>query len=265
MKIIAKKSYLFWGFLLVIFGWFVLGTKKLNNYDLAEIDFLAIKEKIEKEINLMATTTKDSSVTVNNNQPLDNSVVLLSVPFTVQAPEGQWQEQRFQDGCEETAVLMAIKWAKGETLSPAEAKTTILDMADWELQSYGSFTDTNAKDTAERLLRDYFSYAKYKVSSEVSAAKIIAQLHLGNLVLVPTNGQKLNNPHYKTPGPERHMLVIRGYDPATDEFITNDPGTKVGEGYRYKTEVLLAAAIDYPTGNHEPTVNSNKAMIIVSK
>jgi hypothetical protein len=103
------------------------------------------------------------------------------------------------------------------------------------------------------------------VSKEVNVRSIVTELRAGNIVLVPANGQKLNNPHYKTPGPERHMLVVRGYNPATDEFITNDPGTKMGEGYRYPSEVLLDAAIDYPTGNHEPIVEAKKAMIIVSK
>ncbi|KKU51956.1 MAG: hypothetical protein UX75_C0058G0008, partial [Candidatus Moranbacteria bacterium GW2011_GWE2_47_10] len=34
------------------------------------------------------------------------------------------------------------------------------------------------------------------------------------------------------------------------EFITNDSGTRNGEGYRYGENVLFGAVRDYPTGNH---------------
>jgi len=37
------------------------------------------------------------------------------------------------------------------------------------------------------------------------------------------------------------MIVIRGFDPATKEFITNDPGTKRGEFYRYDIDLLEKA------------------------
>lgn len=252
--------------LIIFFGTFVFWVESLNNYDVKLFDWQPTKDKTKEDGAVQVAEERAATSTIADNPRQEvPTAILLKVPFTSQAPDGQWEDQRFQDGCEEAAVLMAMKWVKGEALSRVEAKATILDMADWQLQSYGSFRDTNAQDTAERLLRDYFSYTKYKVSKEVNVKNIVAQLRAGNLVLVPANGQKLNNPHYKTPGPERHMLVVRGYNPATDEFITNDAGTKMGEAYRYKTAVLLGAVIDYPTGNHEPIVEAKKAMIIVSK
>lgn len=255
------------GFVIVFFGTFIGWVESLNNYDIKSIDFPAIKAKIKEEIKSIGSVKQSEAipVTVDSLKATDPTAILLNVPFTPQAPDGHWEDQRFQDGCEEASVLMAVKWVKGESLTLVEAKATILDMADWELQSYGMFADTNAQDTADRLLRDYFSYKKYKVSKDVTAKNIITQLQAGKLVLVPANGRKLFNPHYKAPGPEQHMLVIRGYSPSTDEFITNDPGTRVGEGYRYPTAVLVEAVVDYPTGNHLPTVTSQKAMIIVAK
>lgn len=262
-----KKFYYIAGFVIIFLATFVFWVESLNNYDLKTVNMPAIKNKLKEEIKNISSTNKSATqspdiATINKE---GGEIILLNVPFTPQAPDGQWEDQRFQDGCEEASVLMAIKWVRGASLTLAEAKATILDMADWELQSYGVFADTNAQDTADRLLRDYFSYKKYKVTSDVTAKSIIAELKLGKLVLVPANGQKLYNPHFKAPGPKEHMLVIRGYDEATDEFITNDPGTKVGEGYRYPTTVLVEAVVDYPTGNHLPTVSDKKAMIIVSK
>ena len=85
----------------------------------------------------------------------------------------------------------------------------------------------------------------------------------GSLVLVPAFGQILGNPYFTPPGPATHMLVIRGYDETTKEFITNDPGTRRGEGYRYSYAALVRAIRDYPTGDHEPVPTLEKRMIVV--
>jgi hypothetical protein len=79
------------------------------------------------------------------------------------------------------------------------------------------------------------------------------------------NGQIMHNPYYRAPGPPRHMIVIRGYDPATKQFITNDPGTRNGELYLYDAKVLFEAIRDYPTGYHETIYSIRKTMIVVEK
>jgi len=53
----------------------------------------------------------------------------------------------------------------------------------------------------------------------------------------------LGNPYFRTPGPIYHMLVVKGYD--EDEFITNDVGTKRGDGFRYKYDRLISAIHDW--------------------
>ena len=99
----------------------------------------------------------------------------------------------------------------------------------------------------------------------ITPTTIISALRDGGVVLVPMNGQKLRNPYFTAPGPERHMLLIRGYDPSTKEFITNDPGTKRGENYRYSEATIIDAILVYPTGHHEPANEDLKGMIIVKK
>jgi hypothetical protein len=79
------------------------------------------------------------------------------------------------------------------------------------------------------------------------------------------NGQKLGNPYFSGAGPERHMLLVRGYDPIKKQFITNDPGTKRGENYRYSESTIMNSILVYPTGYHEPTDESLKGMIVVKK
>ena len=59
------------------------------------------------------------------------------------------------------------------------------------------------------------------------------------------------------------MRVIKGYKVDTDEFITNDPGTRNGANYKYDSETLLKALFDYPTGDHVPATAERTAMIVI--
>jgi hypothetical protein len=61
------------------------------------------------------------------------------------------------------------------------------------------------------------------------------------------------------------MLVIRGYDINKDVFITNDPGTSMGENYEYDSSIFFNAIRDYPTGYHKTINNIEKNIIIVEK
>jgi hypothetical protein len=227
-----------------------------------EID---LNKKLEAT-NTVKKDMEDKNELVKDSDNIEKSKsVLLDVPFTPQAPFADWSDPRFQDGCEEASVLMAMHWVKNEKLTREDAKKEIIAMAEWEKKSYGDFRDTSARDTADRLLGGYYKYSNFDVKENISADDIIDEIDEGNLVIAPMNGQALKNPYYRPPGPERHMLVIRGYDPATEEFITNDAGTKRGELYRYKKDVLFDAIRDYASGYHIPIKQIDKVMIVVTK
>lgn len=191
--------------------------------------------------------------------------ILFEVPFMPQAPFGNWSDPRKQDGCEEAAAIMAMAWVKGETLDAKSADEEINAIAAYEEKTYGTFHDTSAFDTAERIFKDYFKYQNVKVRYRIKKEDIVKELAAGNLVIVPTNGQLLDNPNYTPPGPVTHNLVIIGYDVKTKEFVTNDPGTRKGKGYRYNEDVLENAIIDYLTGSHEKIEEEKTAMIVVRK
>lgn len=191
--------------------------------------------------------------------------LIANVPFTSQAPFGNWSDQRQQNGCEEASALMAIHWAQGKNLTKQEALTEITKLADWLIKKHGQAVDTSAQDTIDWIFKDYFEYDQVSLMEKATNQKIIQALRQGQLVIAPMNGQKLHNPNFKQPGPERHMLVIRGYDPVSQKFITNDPGTKRGENYQYPAKVVEQAIRDYPTGNHLAITTTTKNVIIISK
>lgn len=189
--------------------------------------------------------------------------VLLSVPFTSQAPDGNWRNPKFQDGCEETAALMAILAMRQTTMTKSQYSREIEKIWDWQAENYGSGVDTSAEDTARRILGGYFGYRRYEIGEMRNYKDIIDELAEGRIVIVPVDGRGLN-PNYTAPGPERHMILVRGYDDETGEFITNDAGTRRGEKYRYKYQKLFDAVGDYPTGDHEPITERKKVMIVIS-
>lgn len=194
----------------------------------------------------------------------DSGVILLNAPFVVQAPLGDWENVVFQQGCEEASILMAMLWVQDKKfITPKDAEKAIIAISNFEQKKYGEFRDTSAADTA-RWARDYFDYESIEVKYDINAKDIKIELVKGNLVIVPVNGQKLGNPFYTPPGPIQHMLVIRGYDAERKEFITNDPGTKHGEGFRYPASTLEQALQDYGTGYKEPIGELRKAMIVVT-
>lgn len=197
--------------------------------------------------------------------PVQKLIYIPDLPFTSQAPFGDWNDPRQQDGCEEAASLMAVYWARSQPLTPQSALDKILEIAQYQVDNYGSFVDTSAIDTQKRIIRGYFGFDNSQVVSIETVQGLITPLSQGKLVIVPTNGRLLGNPNFTAPGPERHNLVLRGYDPVKKEFITNDPGTRRGENYRYPQDILFNALRDYPTGDHLPITSFEKTAIIVGK
>lgn len=192
--------------------------------------------------------------------------VIQEVPFTPQAPSGQWGDLVFQNACEEASLLMAAAWASSDTsLAPKpEIEEEIRAISALAEKRFGAQAyDTSIDDTAA-LYREHFGSDALSVMHDISLDTLRNSIREGNIVVVAANGQKLANPRYTPPGPEHHMLVIIGYDAATREFVTNDPGTKSGASYRYNEDVLFEAISDYPTGYHLPLPSpARKSAIVV--
>lgn len=189
------------------------------------------------------------------------------VDFAAQAPFGDWKDKRQAYGCEETSVIMALHWARAtdnqrEALTKNEAMEEIVASSDYQQKYFGYFEDTSAKDTLERIIKDYFKYDKATLAYDININDIKKELADNRLVIVPVNGSILKNPYYKVP---YHMILIIGYDDKTQEFITNDPGTRHGKDLRYSYEVMSRALSDYTSSNGKATLENRTAMIVVSK
>lgn len=191
--------------------------------------------------------------------------VLIAVPFTPQAPFGNWSAP-YAGACEEASVAMAMAWVHGdppgdELIPPARANAEIRELVNVQEYYFGYSYDTALRETAKIITRAY-GYPRAAVRYDIDTDDIRAELAAGNIVIVPIAGAALSNPSYVGP-PPYHMLLIRGYDDATGEFITNDPGTRSGAGYRYRYEALFNAIHDW-TGSEATILNGRKGMIVVA-
>ena len=174
-----------------------------------------------------------------------HAITVLPVPFTPQAPLAKWSEP-YQDACEEASMLIAAEYFKGNKqlqLNPTYADKEILKLVAWEGE-HDYATDVTAAEVVS-ILADYYHLQAQVVPFEASALRQALLVH--KVVIVPAAGRSLGNPYFTAPGPLYHMLVVNGF--AGTEFITNDPGTKRGENYRYNEGVLAGAAHDWNGGD----------------
>lgn len=190
------------------------------------------------------------------------------VPFTSQAPTGNWANTFFQDGCEEASVLMVLCASKDINCEIQEnriqgsfANKMLVDMGEWQTSLFGNGVDTSTEDTLKRLVRDFYKSKSGQVLGVSKIEDLIDGLEEGKIYIVPTDGRLLFNPNFTNGGPERHNLVVLGFDRDEEVFITNDPGTRNGKGYKYKFEILWRAMGDYPTGDHEKITERPKKVI----
>lgn len=184
----------------------------------------------------------------------------LAVPFTPQAPHANW-DLPYQEACEEASVLMSAAFLGADVdLSSANAADAeILDIVDWQQELLDKYLDTTAEETAF-FANERYPELLFEVVQDPTVEQIKAAVAQGSPVIVPAAGTQLGNPFFSGEGPVYHMLVVRGYTETS--FITNDPGTRRGEGYAYRTSVLMDAMGDWNDGN---PAQGKKAVIIVSK
>lgn len=225
---------------------------------------------------IISTSTSDvifSSTTKEFDAEVDvPPTANLAIPFTSQAPQGNW-DQPWQDACEEAAILMMDAYYKGYGLSPLFARDELQKMVDWEVERGwgGSINILQIKEVLDHYMVNSLqttdngnqpSSVVRSLSSNIvenpSVEDIKRYIANGTPVLVVADGKKLPNPNFQNGGPVYHALIIRGYTEST--FITNDPGTRNGEAFEYAYDDLMNAIGDWNDGN--PSEGRNVVLVV---
>ena len=203
----------------------------------------------------------DEPIDQINNQEEQSSIaseINLAVPFTPQAPHANW-DLPYQEACEEASAYMVWLYYSGHEsglVNADIADAALLEMMEFEDQLLGTYLDTTAQETANLILK-FYRLNTYVVHNP-TVEQIKAQIAKGLPVIVPAAGRELGNPNFSGDGPLYHMLVLRGY--TQDQWITNDPGTRNGQGYVYDIDVIMNAMGDW---NHGDPANGDKTVIFV--
>lgn len=191
------------------------------------------------------------------NIKVDNKPINLDVPFTAQAPTGNWA-QPWQDACEEASVLMVDYYFQNKDLPVREeVEKILLGMVQWQEDNWQGHHNLPIAQVAKFVELNY-SY-RTEIVPDLTAEKIKRYLDQSLPVIVPADGRQLNNPFFSNDGPDYHMLVIKGY--VDDNFITNDPGTKRGQDFVYSSSNLLASIHDWD-GQQSRAVGPPVALVL---
>ncbi len=213
--------------------------------------------------------------------------VVYKVPFTTQAPFAKWDELH-EEACEEASLIMLKYYNDGKVENPAsagqepglskipklEAEKEIQQLVKYQIKKYGDYFDTDAETTKE-IGEDFYGLKNLKIVKNFTIQDLKKELARGNIILVPTAGRELGNPNFTPPGPLYHNLVIIGYDDsqtvdsaghkAKGVFITNDPGTRRGQNYKYDQQVLYDAIHDFPGDVNKILDGEKRAIVLISE
>ena len=198
-----------------------------------------------------------------NSAPILPTVLDLPIPFTSQAPTGNW-DYVHNESCEEASALMAYLYTTGKAYPIVPVQIAEKEMATlnaWEKKQFGYFDDTNNAQIAQ-MIKDVYHLGTFvfKNFTETDLKKELLGQHA---IILSIDGRKLHNPHFRQPGPVHHVIVIRGYN--KKGFITNEPGTRYGNGYIYSFKTLYNAAGDWNRERKAVDTTIKEALVITRK
>lgn len=231
----------------------VVAVFAFKHYHLADSSKMIVENGVEKVGEVISNTKRADQVTETDNSFPEKA--LIEVPFTVQAPNSNW-DATHEEACEEASLIILKHFIKKEPMgSPEQVEAEIQSMIKYETDN--GYKQDITMDELAQIARDYYGFKTARVEKNITVEDIKRELAAGRPVIVPASGKKLDNPNFKNGGPLYHNLVIVGYD--KKGFITNDPGTRKGEGFRYTYENLFNAIHDW-----NPTdINQGKKVYLV--
>jgi len=184
----------------------------------------------------------DSNTQITKDE-LPNEI-FIKVPFIIQAPFANW-DALHEEACEEASLIMMAHFIKKTPFGDqSQWEKEIQDLVKWETD-HGYKQDVTMKELSQ-IAKDYYGLnatAKYDITLD----DIKTELATGRPVITPAAGKILPNPNFRNGGPNYHNLVVTGYD--YQGFITNDPGTRNGQNFRYTYDSLFNAIHDYNSDN----------------
>ena len=191
------------------------------------------------------------------------AAVLLPVPYTDQAPLGNWASK--QHTCEEASLVMVDRYLHGDhsagQIDPRTAEQEINRITPWK-----PAVDLTSVQVGE-LAKAHLGWA-YQVQP-ADPLRMREQIALGRPLIIGVRTHGLGNAvypgyrtHYEQPGwSVSHYIVVVGYDQAGN-YVLNDPGITRGHGYHISYAQLLHAIDDLDRAY--PNLNSGRVFVVLA-
>jgi hypothetical protein len=191
-------------------------------------------------------------------------IVNLEVPFISEAPQKIWSGA-WLNGCEEASVAMVDNFYIGKNkVTPKDAAALMNKLFAWQNKIYKSNANSNATRTVEMILKNNLSF-KTRIVRDPTLEQIKNELRAKRPVISLHYGLNLKNPDlvFRRNGSAYHMIVIKGFDDNTQEFIVHDNGShKNGVDFRYKYDILMSSLRDY---NHKTDKTEKPGAVIFTR
>lgn len=229
--------------------YFVLRVQKTANENNVQKDIEAsLSAQNQPETAKMAELENKAESNQEEPAPKEQSIknipekFLLEIPFYSQAPLSKW-DAFHEDMCEEASLLGAGLYLEDKKLARDEFESELQKIQNIEKKEIGEWKSTTVSQ-AKKWADIYFGgNLSIKIIDNPTIENIESEISAGNPVVAPLSGRDIGNPNFTPPGPVYHMLIIKGYD--EKNFITNDVGTRKGNSYVYKKEVIMKNIYDW--------------------
>jgi hypothetical protein len=179
----------------------------------------------------------------------------ISVPYTSQAPTGNWSEP-WKNACEETSIYMVSSFYADDPIKRDEAIKHIKEIIAAKNKEFQVSADESLEKISELIKLLGFPWST-EIVEDPTLEQIKEQLASNQPIIAPVFAPAL---HYTAGGPDYHVMVMTGYDDKTGEFIVNDPALK--KGMRFKYDVFMKAIHDLDQKNYK---TGKKALLFTKK
>lgn len=185
---------------------------------------------------------------------------IIDVPFTSQAPTGDWSEP-WQNACEETAIYMVSSFYADDEIKQEEAVKRIREIFVAKAEEFRVSADESLQTIAD-LIDTLDLPLKTRIVYDPTVDNLKTELTLENPIIVPVYAPALSSIYSAAEGADYHVVVLIGYDDADGVFIINDPGTSDGEGMRIPYDTFMNAIHDL---NETDYLAGKKAVLFTSR
>ena len=173
------------------------------------------------------------------------SQMSINVPYTSQAPAGDWSEP-WQNACEETSIYMVSSFYANDPIKRDAAIKNIKNILAVKKQDFKVSKDESLAEIAALIKALGFPWST-KIVDDPTPEQLKQELSLNRPIIVPVYAPTLG----QTDGANYHVMVLIGYDDATQTFIVNDPGVTNGQNRHFPYATFMQAIHDLNQKNYQ--------------